>query len=160
MFSDALTEKAAALLALYRAKGLRISTAESCTGGLISALLTEIPGSSDVFERGFVTYSNDAKKEMLGVDAALLDAYGAVSAQVAQAMAVGALRHSQADVAVAITGVAGPGASEHKPAGLVFIGLAAGDELRVLENRFEGGRGEVRAQTVEMAISQLAELVD
>src|ERR1700722_12490401 len=106
MFPPALTARAETLIARYASLGLRITTAESCTGGLVAGLLTEIPGSSTVLERGFVTYSNDAKRELLGVPAATLEAYGAVSEATAIAMAHGALAHSRAEVAVSITGVA------------------------------------------------------
>ena len=114
----------AQVLGLARAKGLRLTCAESCTGGLLSALLTENAGSSDVFDRGFVTYSNAAKIDMLGVTAASLDAFGAVSETVAMEMAQGALARSLADIAVAITGIAGPGGSDHKPEGRVCFALA------------------------------------
>ena len=110
---------AVAVLAAARARGWRIATAESCTGGLVAAALTEVPGSSDVVDRGFVTYSNAAKREMLGVRSDTLDAHGAVSEEVAREMAEGALAHSQADLAVATTGIAGPGGSEFKPEGRV-----------------------------------------
>ncbi len=106
------------ILDLARTRGFRIATAESCTGGLIVAALTDIPGSSDVVDRGFVTYSNAAKTEMLGVRADLIDTHGAVSEEVARAMAEGALTQSAADIAVSVTGIAGPGGSEHKPEGL------------------------------------------
>lgn len=112
------------ILALAEAKGLMIATAESCTGGMVSAALTDVPGSSTVVERGFVTYSNTAKIEMLGVSEITLATYGAVSEQVAQEMADGALHHSAAQLAVSITGIAGPGGSEHKPEGRVCFGLA------------------------------------
>src|SRR5580693_10516652 len=107
MFTPELIERAAALITLCRAHGFKVATAESCTGGLVAGLLTEIPGSSAVVERGFVTYSNDAKRELLGVPAATLEAHGAVSEATARAMAQGALAHSYAQVAVSVTGVAG-----------------------------------------------------
>ncbi len=113
------------LLAAARAKAWRIATAESCTGGMVSAALTDVAGSSDVFDRGFVTYSNAAKQDMLGVKADTLAAFGAVSEAVAAEMANGALTRSQADLAVSITGIAGPGGSEFKPEGRVCFGLAA-----------------------------------
>lgn len=145
---------ARAILDLARAKGLRIATAESCTGGLISAALTEVAGSSDVFERGFVTYSNDAKSQMLDVDPAVIDAKGAVSEEVARAMADGALRHAQADLAVSVTGIAGPGASDHKPEGRVCFGLAVkGAETQVETVEFGAlGRSQVRQATVKHAL--------
>ncbi len=122
---DALVKEAEALLAACRARGVTLATAESCTGGLIAAILTEVAGSSDVFERGFVTYSNAAKSEALGVPSALIETHGAVSAEVARAMAEGALKNSRADIAVAVTGVAGPGGgTPEKPVGLVHFGAA------------------------------------
>jgi len=125
------------LLALYRTRGLRIATAESCTGGMIAAALTDIGGSSDVFERGFVTYSNEAKTEMLGVPAELIAHHGAVSVHVAREMALGALRHARADVAVAVTGIAGPGGgSDAKPVGLVYLGGARKGAARVEHHAF------------------------
>ena len=123
MFDERLLREAESLLEACRTRGLKLATAESCTGGLIAALLTEIPGSSDVVERGFVTYSNEAKSEELGVPADLIAAHGAVSEPVARAMAEGALAHSHADLAVSVTGVAGPGGgSAAKPVGLVHLG--------------------------------------
>ena len=148
----------AGLLDLYRQKGLKIATAESCTGGLVAATLTAIAGSSDVFERGWVTYSNDAKGDSLGVPADLIADKGAVSAEVAESMARGALRHSKADVAVAITGVAGPGGgSAEKPVGLVFIGLARKDGWSQVERCiFPGSRDTVRTNSVARALAHLA----
>src|SRR3984957_20914030 len=125
MFAAALLAQAEKLLADARAKGLKIATAESCTGGLIAGLLTEIPGSSDVVERGFVTYSNAAKEDLLDVPPDLIRQYGAVSEPVARAMAEGALKHSLAHLAVAVTGIAGPGGgTAEKPVGLVYIAAA------------------------------------
>ena len=119
---EALVDEAAALLAACRAKGLTLATAESCTGGMIAAILTEVAGASDVFERGFVTYSNAAKMEQLGVPAQLIATHGAVSKAVAHAMALGALVHSRAQLAVAVTGIAGPdGGTPEKPVGLVHL---------------------------------------
>jgi nicotinamide-nucleotide amidase len=117
---------AADILTRARARGTMIATAESCTGGMVAAALTDTPGSSAMFERGFVTYTNAAKSEMLGVLAATLETYGAVSEEVAAQMATGALRHAHAQLAVAITGIAGPGGSEFKPEGRVCFGLASG----------------------------------
>jgi nicotinamide-nucleotide amidase len=161
MFSAALLFQAEKLLAVARAKNLKIAAAESCTGGLIAGLLTEIAGSSDVFERGFVTYSNQAKEEMLGVPPALLAAHGAVSAEVATAMAQGAIRNSSAGLAVAVTGIAGPGGgSDDKPVGLVHIAAARGDTFIHRECRFGAiGRSEVRLATVAAALELLSELV-
>jgi nicotinamide-nucleotide amidase len=140
-----------------RARGLRLATAESCTGGMIAAACTTIAGSSDWFERGFVTYSNAAKTEMLGVDAALIAAHGAVSAEVARAMAEGALTHSHADLAVAVTGVAGPGGgSKDKPVGTVWLALArAGRGANAELLQLQGDRAAIRSQTVERALRRL-----
>ena len=162
MFSAALRDRAASLLAAARGKGLKLATAESCTGGLISALLTEIAGSSDVVERGFVTYSNEAKEQMLGVPAALIRQHGAVSDAVAKAMADGAIRNSTAQLAVAVTGIAGPGGGgDEKPGGLVFVAAArAGEATLVRACRFgDIGRDAVRLKSVETALEMLASLV-
>ncbi|KQP34995.1 CinA family protein [Methylobacterium sp. Leaf100] len=163
MIADtALLARAEALVAAFAAAGRRIATAESCTGGLAAALLTAVPGSSAVLERGFVTYSNDAKSESLGVPAALIAAHGAVSQATARAMAEGALAHARADVAVAITGIAGPGGgSADKPVGLVHFGLAlTGEPTRHLERRYgDLGRGEIRRLAVGDALGLLEGLV-
>jgi nicotinamide-nucleotide amidase len=158
-FSPALLEAARALLEEARRKETMIATVESCTGGLIAALLTEIPGSSDVFERGFVTYSNEAKRGSVGVPEALLAAHGAVSAEVALAMADGARLASLADVVVSVTGVAGPGGgSETKPVGLVWFGMSAGEASWTVERRFgDLGRAGVRMAALETAMGLLRE---
>jgi nicotinamide-nucleotide amidase len=158
--SNDLATAANAVLDRARAEGLRIATAESCTGGLIAANLTDIPGSSDVFERGFVTYSNDSKTELLGVPADLIDENGAVSEPVAHAMAEGALARSRADIAVAVTGIAGPGGgSAEKPVGLVFIGTAKkGDRTIVQRHVFPGDRADIRQATVLRALELLLNL--
>ncbi|MEZ5754457.1 MAG: CinA family protein [Paracoccaceae bacterium] len=150
--------KAAEVLQAARYWGASIATAESCTGGMISAALTDVPGSSDVFDRGFVTYSNEAKMQMLGVRHDTLQAHGAVSEEVAREMAEGALEHSSATLAVAVTGIAGPGGSEFKPEGRVCFGLAqAGRETRVETVDFGAiGRAEVRRATVEHALALMA----
>ena len=134
-----------------------LATAESCTGGLVAGALTDIPGSSDVVERGFVTYSNEAKNQMLGVPMDLIEQYGAVSEPVARAMAEGAVAHSDADVAVAITGVAGPGGgTAEKPVGLVHFATAeAGGETIADRQVFDGDRTAVREQAVLHALSLL-----
>jgi nicotinamide-nucleotide amidase len=157
MLDEAVLAQAAEVLAAFRARGWRIATAESCTGGLIAAALTHVPGSSDVVDRGFVTYSNDAKTAMLGVDPALIAAHGAVSSQVAAAMAAGALGRSLADVTVAVTGVAGPGGgSAEKPVGTVWFGRASrGGETRTERVVFPGDRAAVRAGTVAHALALL-----
>ncbi len=154
LFSEDLLQTAASLLADYRAAGLKLETAESCTGGLVAACLTEIAGSSDVVERGFVTYSNEAKSELLGVPEALIARPGAVSGEVAEAMAVGAIRASRADVAVSTTGIAGPGgASPNKPVGLVYLGVCRRGRAPRHERRvFAGGRGAVRLATLALAL--------
>lgn len=140
-----------------RASGRHLATAESCTGGLIAAACTGIAGSSDWFERGFVTYSNEAKTEMLGVPAVLIAAHGAVSAEVVRAMAEGALAKSRADLAVAVTGVAGPGGgSRDKPVGTVWFSLArkgGGTDVELL--RLHGDRAAIRQQTVAFALQRL-----
>ena len=162
MFDPALFARAEQLLADARTKGLKIVTAESCTGGLIAGLLTEIAGASDVFERGFVTYSNTAKEQMLGVPASLIRQHGAVSEVVVRAMAEGAIRNSPAQMAVAVTGIAGPGGgSDEKPVGLVHIAAAlAGEATLHRECRFgDIGRTEVRLKTVEAALELLSQLV-
>ncbi|MFT3689717.1 CinA family protein [Paenirhodobacter sp.] len=148
----------AELLAAARARGWRIATAESCTGGMVAAALTDIPGSSDVFERGFVTYSNLAKQQMIGVRAETLAAHGAVSEQVAHEMAEGALAHSDTHLAVSITGIAGPGGSEFKPEGRVCFGLAVKGAQTVTETVEFGalGRANVRAASRDHALALLA----
>lgn len=145
------------LLAQARYWGLRIATAESCTGGMVAAALTDVAGSSDVFERGFVTYSNAAKVQMLGVSEATLAAHGAVSEAVAREMAEGALARSAAEMAVSITGIAGPGGSEFKPEGRVCFGLARkGRDTRVETVEFgPRGRAKVRAAATQHALGLL-----
>ena len=152
---DAETLAHAALEAA-RARGWLVATAESCTGGLVSAVLTSAEGSSDVFERGFVTYSYEAKSDMLGVPEALLHAHGAVSEEVARAMAEGAIPSGRADLAVAITGVAGPGASESKPEGRVWFAVASPAGVEALRHDFGPlGRDRVRARSVRVALELL-----
>ena len=155
---DSLVKEAAELLAACRSRGLKIAAAESCTGGLIAAILTEVPGASDIFERGFVTYSNEAKTDQLGVPADLIAKYGAVSEEVARAMAAGALKHSHADIAVAVTGVAGPGGGTMaKPIGLVHLAAARRNgstehqEIRLGDI----GRGRIRLETVKQAFAMV-----
>ena len=141
-------------------KGWLLATAESCTGGLISAACTDLAGSSAWFERGFVTYSNEAKCELLGVDAALIAAHGAVSEKVVRAMVQGAITHSRARVAVAVTGVAGPtGGSRAKPVGTVWFGFMVDGSLSSEMLRFDGDRAAVRAATVQHALRRLVELL-
>ncbi|PCJ97264.1 MAG: damage-inducible protein CinA [Zetaproteobacteria bacterium] len=139
-------------------KELRLVTAESCTGGMISMAITERAGSSAVFDRGFVTYSNTAKQDHLNVSPNILNHYGAVSMQCADAMALGALENSKADIAVSVTGIAGPGGSDKKPIGLVYIGIAVtGREPQVTECHFSGERSEVRKQACEKSLTLLIE---
>jgi nicotinamide-nucleotide amidase len=161
MFDRELIHKAEALVSSYRERGYRIATAESCTGGLLAGLITSIAGSSTVLDRGFVTYSNEAKAECLGVPQDMLDRYGAVSEQVARAMASGALTHSRAQVSIAITGIAGPGGgSREKPVGLVHFACARKDAIVAVEKRFgDIGRTEVRLASVEVAIGLLLEVL-
>lgn len=148
-----------ALAQALRARGRKIATAESCTGGLIAAACTAVAGSSDWFERGFVTYSNEAKAESLGVPMALIQTHGAVSAEVAQAMAEGALAHSHATLTVAVTGIAGPGgATPGKPVGTVWVALAqAGRTTQAELLNLAGDRAAVREQTVHHALKRLLE---
>ncbi len=152
---------AAEVLAAARAKCLKIATAESCTGGLLAGALTDIAGSSDVFERGFITYSNLSKTEMLGVDPALIEAHGAVSEEVAAAMAQAALARSDATLAVSTTGIAGPGGSEFKPEGRVCFGIAGPAGVSTMTIEFGAlGRANVRAAAVTEALRLLAAAVD
>ncbi len=151
-------DQGTAVLNACRAAGLMIATAESCTGGMIAAALTDVAGSSDVVERGFVTYSNAAKTELLGVPADLIAAKGAVSQEVAEAMAAGALAHSRADIAVSVTGIAGPGGgSAEKPVGLVWFGLGTRAETRTFREIFAGDRGAIRRQATARGLDLLFE---
>jgi len=163
VIDEEIRAAATRVLDLCRARGRQVATAESCTGGLVAGALTEIAGSSDVVDRGFVTYSDEAKMEMLGVPAATLDTYGAVSKQTAEAMAQGALTHSAADLTVSITGVAGPGGgSAEKPVGLVHFAAAARDGRRIHHEARYGdiGRSEVRRRSVLQALAMLATLAE
>jgi nicotinamide-nucleotide amidase len=157
MVPDTLLAAAEALLTACRAKGITLATAESCTGGLIAAVLTAIAGASDVLERGYVTYSNAAKHDMIGVPVPLIEAHGAISEQVARAMAEGALVRSRATIAVSVTGVAGPGGgSAEKPVGLVCFGLAKrGQEVFSERRVLPGDRGGIRAATVAHAFAMI-----
>ncbi len=144
---------------LLVAREMRLATAESCTGGWMAKVITDIPGSSRWFERGFVTYSNEAKEELLGVDPALFPAHGAVSLPVVMEMAIGALRHSRAQVAVAVSGIAGPGGgSESRPVGTVCFGWAVGEHFRWADRcHFPGDREAVRRQAVIRALKGVGE---
>ena len=163
MFDDEITSAAVALLDHCKAKALTLATAESCTGGLVAAALSEISGSSLVLDRGFVTYSNEAKQQMLGVTPATIDVYGAVSKECAEEMAKGALAHAQVDLAVSITGIAGPtGAVPGKPIGLVYFCAASRSGRVIAHDRKYGdiGRANVRRASVLQALAMLQGLAD
>ncbi|MCF7700225.1 CinA family protein [Loktanella sp. M215] len=148
--------KAAQLLELAKDRGIVIALAESCTGGLIAGAITEVAGSSAIFDRGFVTYTNAAKMQMLGVLSDTLDDFGAVSEEVAREMAQGAFDNSEAQIALSVTGIAGPGGSEHKPEGRVCFGVATGDGMHTQTVEFGAiGRAQVRAATVDHALDLL-----
>ncbi|MFZ0558284.1 MAG: CinA family protein [Methylovirgula sp.] len=156
-FPPEFLERAERLVARYRARRLTLVTAESCTGGFVAGLVTEIPGASYVLERGFVTYSNRAKEEDLGVAPSLLDQFGAVSREVAHAMAEGALAHSAATIALAVTGIAGPdGGSAEKPVGLVHFGCGRAGAITLVEKRYgDLGRRGIRLAAVATALDLL-----
>lgn len=148
------------ILDVFTARGFKLTTAESCTGGLIGAALTNQSGISAIYEGGFITYSNALKQRLLGVSAATLEAYGAVSPQTAEEMAAGALIQAQADVAVSVTGVAGPtGGTAEKPVGLVYIGIATKHGSKSVRCMFDGNRDEIRSQTVTRALELVLEAV-
>ena len=148
---------AAHLLELARARGIKVALAESCTGGMIAAALTDIAGSSDVLDRGWVTYSNSAKMQMLGILSDTLDDFGAVSEEIAREMAQGAFDRSDAQISLSVTGIAGPGGSEHKPEGRVCFGVATGDGVHTETVEFGAlGRGHVRAAALAHALDLLA----
>lgn len=158
MAAEDLRDRAKRLLAKAQAADVKLATAESCTGGMIASVLTDVPGCSSVFERGFVTYSNESKTEMLGVPAVWIEAHGAVSEPVAKAMAEGALGRSRAQLAVSVTGIAGPdGGSENKPVGLVCFGVAReGEAAHTKEMRFgDLGRDGVRAAAAAFALEMM-----
>jgi nicotinamide-nucleotide amidase len=157
MFAPDLITLAEKVVARARARGRMLATAESCTGGLVAALITSVAGSSAVLEQGAVTYSNAAKTRMLDVPAALIEAHGAVSQPVAEAMAAGARARAGVDLAVSITGIAGPGGgSDEKPVGLVHFGLATADGVRHLQRRYgEGDRQAIRLAATEQALRLL-----
>lgn len=160
MLDKSITDKAKELLEVCDQKKLMLATVESCTGGLLAGCLTAVPGSSAVVERGWVTYSNQAKIEEVGVDPDLLARHGAVSNEVAAAMAAGALRHAPVDLGAGITGVAGPGGgTAEKPVGLVFVSAAAKNELPLVqESRFQGDRDAIREASVALALDMLLDL--
>ena len=174
MFSPHLVQQAHSLLRSLEAKNATLTTAESCTGGLMAGLITAIPGSSAVFERGLVTYSNAAKSDLLGIPAEMIYKHGAVSVEVAEAMATGALKAGDADYSIAVTGIAGPGGgSKEKPVGLVYIGVARKSpkqipeeipkqipkQIRVKKFQFDGDRSAVRRQTIAEAIQMILNLI-
>lgn len=159
LYGQALQADLAQISGTLLARGWMLATAESCTGGMIAAACTDLAGSSQWFERGFVTYSNQAKTECLGVPMALIEQHGAVSEPVARAMAEGAVRHSAAQVAVAVTGIAGPtGGSPDKPVGTVWFGWHVAGRTHSELRRFDGDRAAVRAQTLRHALARLAAL--
>ena len=163
MLDDDIVEAANRLLDICRRKNLTVATAESCTAGLVAGTLAEVPGISSMLERGFITYSNQAKQDMLGVSARTLDTYGAVSRQTAEEMARGAVAHAPVDLAVAVTGIAGPdGGSAEKPVGLVhFAAATRSGQLVHAEKRFgDIGRAEVRKQSVLQAFRMLHDLAE
>ncbi|MGI9405979.1 MAG: CinA family protein [Hyphomicrobiaceae bacterium] len=161
MFPADLIRAAEVLSERLRSAGLVLATAESCTGGLIAGLLTELPGSSDILDRGFVTYSNEAKHEMIGVPADMIGQYGAVSREIAEAMAHGAIAHSNGTVSVAVTGVAGPGGgTADKPVGLVHIAAVHGTVLKHRECRFgDTDRQKIRLDTIAVALELVEEVI-
>lgn len=155
-FDDGIVSEVLALGQALRLRGWRLATAESCTGGLIAAACTSVAGSSDWFERGFVTYSNRSKTELLGVEAALIATEGAVSEAVARAMAAGALARAPVQLTLAVTGVAGPGGgSKDKPVGTVWLALARGDGVQAERLQLGGDRAAVRSRTVQQALARL-----
>ena len=163
MFDEEITAAVNKLLERCKAKALTVATAESCTGGLVAAAISEISGSSAVLDRGFVTYSNEAKQQMLGVTPSTIDVYGAVSTECADEMAKGALAHAQVDLAVSITGIAGPtGATPGKPIGLVYFCAASRSGRVIAHDRKYGdiGRANVRRASVLQALAMLQELAD
>lgn len=156
MFTEPLLRDATKILSTCQQKGLKLATAESCTGGLISALFTEIPGSSDVFDRGFICYSNASKTDLLGVDKKTIAEFGAVSSEVAAAMAQGAFTRAGVDIALSVTGIAGPGGgTPEKPVGLVYIAIAAHDSIIVENNHFTGSRADIRLQSAAKVFAML-----
>ena len=158
MINPSILQLSQDTLHIFKSQGLTITTAESCTGGLIFATLTHHAGSSLVMDRGFITYSNASKMDQLGVSDETLEKFGAVSEATVSEMLTGALNNSTADVAIAVSGVAGPGASDNKPQGLVYIGVQrTGNAPNILQNHFDGDRQQIREQTVETALRLLQE---
>ncbi len=160
MFTEANYKQASELLEALKGKRLKLTTAESCTGGMLSALITEISGSSAVFEGGFVTYSNQSKINLLGVNYELIETHGAVSAEVANEMVAGALKKTSADIAIAITGIAGPtGGTKEKPVGLVYIAVGRKDGVTCTENIFNGTRQQIRVESISKALEMLGKII-
>ena len=159
MLNETIIQSATETIEACKSAGLMIATVESCTGGLVSGALTAVPGSSDVVERGFVTYSNEAKNELVGVPLQLIEAYGAVSAEVARAMAQGGVERSNAQIAVSITGIAGPsGGTETKPVGLVHFGcFRKGGEVALYHEIYDGDRDAVRQASILQALAMIRE---
>jgi PncC family amidohydrolase len=154
-----LVQQAEKIIQLYQARDLTIATAESCTGGLIATALTAIPGSSAVFERGYVTYSNESKTDALGVPASLIETYGAVSEEVAAHMARGTRAQARTDVAVSVTGIAGPdGGTKEKSVGLVYVGISSASHQEARRFQFSGNRDDIRKQAAIKALSWLLAL--
>ena len=160
LFKTILVKKTKNLILKAKKESIKITTAESCTGGLVSSLITSISGASEVFENSFVTYSNSSKTKMLGVSSALVKAKGAVSKEVAKAMAIGALKNSSADISVSVTGIAGPGGgTKEKPVGLVYIAAVKAGKTVIKQYKFKGDREKVRLQAVEKAVDLLSEII-
>ncbi|MDH5353143.1 MAG: nicotinamide-nucleotide amidohydrolase family protein [Gammaproteobacteria bacterium] len=158
--TDSITTRVKEIAAQLSRRGEKLCTAESCTGGLIAKTLTDLAGSSDWFDRGFVTYSNAAKTDMLSVPESVIETYGAVSEAVVNAMVTGALKHSAADYAIAVTGVAGPGGgSEEKPVGTVWVGIGSKQQVVARKYVFSGDRGEVREATLDTALRSLGNIL-
>lgn len=151
---------AASCVSRLKRRGLAVATAESCTGGLLASSLVEVPGVSEVFQEGYITYSNKAKRRLLNVSKSTLKKYGAVSRQTAREMAIGAVFEANADLSLSVTGIAGPeGGTEQKPVGLVFIGCYMDDRVTVEEHHFEGERNHIRVQAVQSALRLLEKTV-
>lgn len=160
LFKTILLKKSENLVLKAKKKSIKITTAESCTGGLISSLIISISGASEVFENSFVTYSNSSKTKMLGVSAALIKSKGAVSKEVAKEMAIGALKNSAANISVSVTGIAGPGGgTKEKPVGLVYIAAAKTGKTVIKQYKFKGDREKIRLQAVEKAVDLLSEII-
>lgn len=162
LFSEKLLQKAANFVKLAKSKGLKLAAAESCTGGLLSGLVTSVSGSSDVFDRGFVTYATKSKTDMINVNKNVIEKYTVFSGEVAEAMAKGCVNNSDADIGVGITGIAGPnGGNEKQPVGLVYVAVfnSKTNNVEVNKNIFKGDRDEVRLQAVEKALDMLSNII-